>query len=80
MPDQPTQIIVRSAVHTAGQRMMKEAAKDKRGLTDWNLAEEQRDLCRDRGDIEEADFWHEVFEYLMTIESVAAGTPVKIID
>ena len=80
MKDELTEIIVRRAVHTAGERMIKEAAKDKRGLTDWNLAQEQCDTFRADGDNEMADFWHEVFEYLMTLESVAADTPVKIID
>ena len=73
-------IIVRRAVYDAGCRLEEQNKTDNRDLTDWNLAEEQRDLCRERGENEEADFWHEVFDYLMTLECVAAGTPVEIID
>ena len=73
-------IIVRRAVYTAACELEEQNKTDDRVFTDWNLAEEQRDICRENGEHEKADFWHEVFDYLMTLECVAAGTPVEIID
>ena len=82
MSDDPENlpITVRRAVLTAAERMIKEAASDKRGLTDWNLAEEQRDAFREQANNEMADFWHEVYQYLMELEARAADTPINIIE
>lgn len=80
MSDKLDKTEVRRTVYDAAQELVKAAAVDKRGLTVWNLAEEKRDLSRDAGDDEKADFWHEVYEYLMTLESVAADVEIKIID
>ena len=73
-------VIVRRAVHTAASLMEKEALKDKRNLTDWNLAQEQRDLFRQDNDNEMADFWHEVYLYLMTLECVDCDAEIRVID
>ena len=73
-------VIVRRVVYTAGTRLQRQALTDPRGLTDWNLAQEQRDLFRQQSDHEIADFWHEVYQYLMTLECVDYDAEIRIID
>ena len=73
-------IEVKRAVYNAAKILEKVAETDKDVLEDWHLAEEKRDKCRQAGDDEKADFWHEVFNYLMTLDCVAAGVEIIIID
>lgn len=80
MGEDTNTIIVKRTVFDAANELIKAAKSDERGLTDWNLAEEKRDLCREAGDDKQADFWHEVYQYLMTLECVDADVGVKFLD
>jgi len=73
-------VIVRRVVHRVAQKLEEDAKSDEHGFTDWNLAEMRRDFCRDEGDYEAAKFWHEVFEYLMTLECISENAEIKIVD
>lgn len=73
-------VIVRRVVYRAAHKLEEEAKTDEHGFTDWNLAEMRRDMCRDEGDYEVAEFWHEVYEYLMTLECVSENVEIKIVD
>ena len=73
-------VIVRRVVYRAARKLEEEAIKDPHGFTDWNLAELRRDICRDEGNFETADFWHEVFDYLMTLECMSENVEIKIVD
>ena len=73
-------VIVQRVVYRAALKLEEDAKTDKYGFTDWNLAELRRDICRDEGDYETAAFWHEVFEYLMTLECVSEDVEIKIVD
>ena len=73
-------VFVRRVIYRAAHQLDEEARTDEHGFTDWNLAEMRRDICRDEGDNETAEFWHEVFEYLMTLECVSENVEIKIID
>lgn len=80
MSEEIKTIIVKRTVFDAANELIKTAKSDGRGLEDWNLAQEKRDEYRDAGDDEKADFWHEVYQYLMTLECVDAYVEVKILD
>ena len=73
-------IEVKRSVFEAGNALSEQAENDERKLTDWNLAEEQRELAIAAGDEDKADFWHEVFTYLMTCECAPSGVPVIVIE
>lgn len=73
-------IIVRRAVFEAACILEKQNKKDNRYPADFMMAQERQSDYLAEGNQIEADFWKEVFQYLMTLESVAAGTPVEIID
>ena len=73
-------VIVRRLVYRAACKLEEDAKTDRHGFTDWNLAEMRRDICRDEGDYDTAEFWQEVFEYLMTLECVSEDVEIKIVD
>ena len=73
-------IFVKRTVFNAANELIKAAKANEQGLEDWNLAQEKRDKCRETDDDEKADFWHEVYQYLMTLECVDADVEVKILD
>lgn len=72
-------IIVKRAVFDAANELIKAVKSDERSLEAWNLAEKKRDKRREAGDDEKADSWHEVYQYLMTLECVDADVKVKIV-
>ena len=73
-------VIVRRKVYAVAKKYEEYAKTHESGMTDWQFAGRDRDLGRERRDYEWAGFLHHVYQYLMTMECVAAGTPVKIID
>lgn len=80
MSEDTNTINVKCTVFDAANELIKAAKSDERGLEDWNLAEEKRDKYRESGDDKKADFWHEVYGHLMTLECVDADVEVKILD
>jgi len=73
-------IIVKRAVFDVANELIKASKTDKRGLEDWHLAQEKRDGFREAGDDEKADFWHEVYQYLMSLECADADVEVNFLD
>lgn len=73
-------LVVKRTVFDTANELIEAAKSDDRGLENWNLAQEKRDVCREAGDDEKADFWHEVYEYLMTLECVDADVEVRVLD
>lgn len=67
MPDLPEPYKVPLSIYEAGKELEEEAKKRKDGLTDFHLAEMRRHQCREKGENEQADFWHKVFQHLMTL-------------
>ena len=73
-------VIVRREVYAVAKKYEEYAKTHESGMTDWQLAWRDRDLCRERNDYEWAAFLHQVYEYLMTLECVAYGAKIVVID
>jgi len=70
--------VVRRPVYEAGVKL--EAEEMAGGWTSFDAAEAKMDELKAAGKIEEAAFWKEVYDFCMTREGVAAGTPVVILE
>lgn len=73
-------ITVRRTVYEAACRLEKAAVQRDDNLNDWNLAEWLRDTYREIGLSEEADHWHEVYQYLMSLVCMASGVAIDIVE
>jgi len=71
-------IIVRRTVYEAAQKLDAEA--DAIGWQGFDLAEKKIGDSRAAGDAPAAEFWRDVWAYLMAASSVGAGTAVKILE
>ena len=78
--DKDIPITVRRDVLAAAKKLEDKNLTDDRGLTDWHLAQEQRDFFRQQGDNDKADFYHEVYHYLMHLEVSSADTEIIVTD
>lgn len=71
-------IYVRKAAYNIAQKM--DGLEGVCDLTSWGYAEIIRDFFRDRGADENANLWHEVFNYFMTLETVSRDVTIVISD
>jgi hypothetical protein len=79
VPGEQGPIIVKRKVYEAGEKLKAEVSAGKSGPAFEN-AREKAAACRKDGDKPGAQFWVEVFEYLMTITCVPAGVETVILE
>jgi len=72
-------VVVARAAYDAGMKLEAEVKSGARGPAFENARDKALN-CRTAGDAQGAAFWEDVFNFLMTRESVAAGTELVILE
>lgn len=73
-------ITVRRTVYEAACRLEEAAKQRDDNLANWNLAEWLRDTYREIGLPDEADHWHEVYQYLMSLGCMSFDVAIDIVE
>jgi hypothetical protein len=80
LEDDQGPIVVRRAAYEAAKKLEKSLKRRKVGDPAFVMAEKKMDDLRAAGKTEEAAFWKEVHDYLMSRESVAANVKTVVLD
>ena len=80
LEDDPGPVVVRRAAYEAAKKLEKNLKRRKVSDPAFVMAEKKMDDLRAAGKTEEAAFWKEVHDYLMSRESVAANVKTVVLD
>jgi len=80
LEDDPGPVVVRRAAYDAAKKLEKQLKRQKVSDPAFVMAEKKMDDLRAAGKTDEAAFWKEVHDYLMSRESVAANVKTIVLD